>query len=526
MKTIIKLIVCITISVSGLHAQNIDSLLTEYTQNGKANGIRANFNGVVLLAKNDKIVFHKAYGYSDFESETKLTLDSKFLIGSFTKPIVAYLIMKQVEEGAIRLDQPITDFLPYLDKKKGKHLTIHRLLSHTSGLSHYNGIAPLFTNRAEFFNAEFTPKEYALLIDSIGLEKIPGTHYNYSSLGYILLGAVLEEITDQSFSELIESYISRPLKLEGIGFRDNDYLNTNIVKSYKFEEGAYKISPNRHQSNTYTAGGAHANAKSLFLWTQAVLHNKLLSKSLTRKMFTPNLNGYAYGWVRNDSEILRYIPHARFYAHGGRVNSYSSYVMVNDDGTTIIMLSNTLPLHPWKLVSDIYRTYKNEDVTKSSRVILPSLRNHEKFEEEGGIKGVINYKNILSENAGYPIYPPANYLTKLVQMHRNTINVNEVDTLIGTMIKGNPNAEDLINKLAYLYLKVDKVKAVRYFKKAVALFPNAPNAWDGLGEYYEKNNDFINAKKAYSKAVDLAELYSQKNLKVYQENLNRIKDEM
>jgi len=111
-------------------------------------------------------------------------------------------------------------------------------------------------------------------------------------------------------------------------------------------------------------------------------------------------------------------------------------------------------------------------------------------------------------------------------MHRNTINVNEVDTLIGTMIKGNPNAEDLINRLAYLYLKVDKVKAVRYFKKAVELFPNAPNAWDGLGEYYEKNNDFINAKKAYSKAVDLAELYSQKNLKVYRENLNRIKNEM
>ncbi|NAS30715.1 serine hydrolase [Flavobacteriaceae bacterium R38] len=527
MKSIIRLIVCVLISVSSLHGQHrVDSLLTAYTQNGRKNGIRANFNGVVLIAKNDKIVFHKAYGYADFDNNIKLTPNSKFLIGSMTKPIVAAMIMKQVEKRTIKLNQPITDFLPYLNKKKGKHITIHGLLSHTSGLAHYNGIAPFFKNRSDFFNAQLTPEEYSILVDKADLVSIPGTQYNYSSLGYVLLGAVLEKVTGSSFSELITTYVSTSLKLNTIGFEDNDYVDSNIVKSYRWNKGEYQKSPNRNQSNTFTAGGIHANAEALFTWTQALTHNKLLSKSMTKRLFTSNLNGYAYGWIRNDSEVLRYIPHAQFYAHGGRVNSYSSYVMIGDDGTTIVMLSNTLPLHPWKLVSDVYRVYKNEDLTKSTRIILPSFRSLEKFNQEGGIDGVMYYKNKLTEGAGYPIYPSSNYLTRLVNLHHNTPDAKAIETLIDKMITGNPNAEGLINRLAYFYLKTNPTKAEEYFKKGVKLFSKSPNAWDGLGEYYEKNQDLTKAKKAYAKAVSLAEKYSLQNLKTFRENLNRVKDEM
>lgn len=522
MKILIKLLIYLLICGSSLQAQNLDSLLTAYAQDGKTNGIRANFNGIVLVAKDNQIVFNKAYGYSNFEAKTKLTNDSQFLVGSVTKPIVAFLIMKQVEKGTIKLNQPITDFLPYMNEKKGKRLTIHGLLSHTSGVSHYSGISPFFKNRDDFFNAEMTPKEYALLIDKAGLESISGKAFNYSSLGYVLLGAVLEEVTGESFSDLIIEYISKPLQLNAIGFKDNEYLKTNIVNSYSFRNGAYKLAPNRNQSNTYTAGGVHANAQDLFTLTQALKSNKLLPKSLTNKVFEPNLQGYGYGWIRNDSEVLRYIPNAQFYAHGGRVNGYSSYVMLNDDGTTIIILSNTLPLQPWKLVSDIYRCYKNEDLQVSTRVIIPSLRSFERFNEEGGIDAFIKYKETLSKSAGYPIYPSSNYLARFVKMYHSNFKVEEMNSLMEKMIVGNPNAEDLINRLAYGYMEIDSSIAETYFKKGIELFPNSPNTWDSLGEYYEGKKDIPNAKNAYVMAVKLADLHNLKNLKLFKENLKRV----
>jgi CubicO group peptidase (beta-lactamase class C family) len=524
MKKIFQVIAFFLVA-STLQAQQLDAFVQQYATQGKKLGIRSNFNGVVLIAKNNNILLNKAFGFTNFKTKEKLTPDSKFLIGSLTKPFVSLLVLQQVEKGTIKLQQPITDFLPFIHKEKGKLLTIHRLLANTSGLPHYDGLRGHIKNMRAFSSQKMTVKEYVQLVDKTGLSSIPDSKFQYSSLGYVLLGAVLEEVTGLTFSQLIENYIANPLHLQNIGFGNNDFLKNEIVKNYRFRKGKYTENTNRDQSNTYTAGGMHATTKDIFNWTQALKQHKLLKKRFTKKAFKENLNGYAYGWMRNDIEVLKYIPHAQFYGHSGSVNGFTSYLFMADDGTTIILLSNTVPLQPYKLVSDIYRKVQGEDLTKSTRIILPSFRNKAQFVKEGGYAQIKNYQKTLSKNAGFKVFPSGGYMQRVLRMHvKEKMDMASLETLLKTLIKKNQNAEDLINRVAYEYAKTDSKRGLYYFKLNTTQFSESANTWDSLGEFYEKEGNTSAAKKAYAKAVLVAKKHFHTNTSSFQKNLTRVKN--
>lgn len=523
MKKIVQ-VLALFLLVNTLHAQQLDAFVQQYTTQGKSLGIRSNFNGVVLVAKNDKIILNKAFGFANFKTKESLTKDSKFLIGSLTKPYVALLILQQVQKGTIKLQQPITDFLPYINKEKGKLITIHRLLANTSGIPHYDGLRGHIKNMRAFSSQIMTPKEYAKLVDKTGLSTIPDSKFQYSSLGYVLLGAVLEEVTGLSFSQLIDNYIANPLQLKSTGFGNNDFLKNEIVKNYRFRNGKYSENSNRDQSNTYTAGGMHATSKEIFIWSQALQNNKLLKNRFTKKMFKENLNGYAYGWMRNDTEVLRYIPQAQFYGHSGSVNGFTSYLFMADNGTTIIILSNTSPIQPYKLVSDIYRKVQKEDLTKSTRIILPGFRSKAQFFKENGYLGIKKYHTVLSKSAGFNVFPTGGYLQRVIRLHlKEKMDTAPLEKLIHSFIKKNQNAEDMLNRTAYEFLKADSKKALYYFQLNTKHFPKSANTWDSLGEYYENQKQQSEAIKAYTKAVSVAKKHFHTNTISFEKNLARVK---
>jgi len=507
-----------------LPAQQLEAFVQQYSTQGKALGIRANLNGVVLVAKNNNIILNKAYGFASLNPKQPLSTDSKFLIGSVTKPFVALLILQQVAKGSIKLHQPVTDFLPYIDKEKGKHITIHRLLAHTSGIPHYDGLRGHIKSMRAFSSKKMTPTEYGELINKTGLSAIPGSKYQYSSLGYVLLGAVLEKVTGMSFAQLLETDIAKPLHLKNTGFGDNAFLQDEIVKNYRFTKGKYTENTNRDQSNTYTAGGMHSTAKELFLWSQALQNSSLLKKRYTKKLFTKNANGYTYGWMRNDQEILKYIPQAQFYGHSGSVNIFTSYVFLGDDGTTIIVLSNAGRIQPYKLVADIYRKLQQEDLSKSTRIIVPGFRSKAQFFKEGGYAGIRNYHKVLSKSAGFPIFPSGGYLQRVIRMHiKEKMDTAPLEKVLHSSIKKNQDAEDMLNRAAYEFAKTDAAKALYYFTLNTKHFKNSANAWDSLGEFYEKQQQPTKAKKAYEQAVTLAHTYFHSNTASFQKHLARVK---
>lgn len=195
-------------------ASELAETMVLYAEQGQHNRIQSPFNGVMLVAKNNNILLKKAYGFYDKERNKLLKTNSKFLIGSVTKQFTAMLVLQQVALGNIELDKNVSDYLPVFPYAKGKELTIHRLLTHTSGLPHYEGLRRLDMNMEEFYRKKFTPKSYAQLISNMKLINQPGREFYYSSFNYILLGAILEQVTGQTFQNLLERHIIKPLGLK------------------------------------------------------------------------------------------------------------------------------------------------------------------------------------------------------------------------------------------------------------------------------------------------------------------------
>jgi CubicO group peptidase (beta-lactamase class C family) len=117
-------------------AGNIDKLITSYNENDL-------FDGSVLVADKDNVILKKGYGKANIEWDIPNTPDTKFRLGSITKQFTSMLIMQLVEKGKIKLDGKITDYIPYYRKDTGDKITIHMLLTHTSGI-------PNYTNQPDF----------------------------------------------------------------------------------------------------------------------------------------------------------------------------------------------------------------------------------------------------------------------------------------------------------------------------------------------------------------------------------------
>jgi CubicO group peptidase (beta-lactamase class C family) len=150
------------------------------------------FNGTALVAEDGKVVYKGAFGMANMEWGIPNAPDTKFRLGSITKQFTATLILQLVEQGKIKLDGKLSDYLLEYRKDTGEKVTIHHLLTHTSGIPSYTGEPGFFENvsRNPYKVADFV-KQHA----SGNLEFEPGSKFSYSNSGYFLLGAIVERIT-------------------------------------------------------------------------------------------------------------------------------------------------------------------------------------------------------------------------------------------------------------------------------------------------------------------------------------------
>ena len=535
-KLLIVALLCII--YTNAFSQNLDSLLSLYQKEGsslyrgegKFLDLKSNFNGAVLVAKHDKVIFKKTYGWYNRDKDIPLQIDSKFQIGSVTKPFTALLVLQMVEKGVLSLEQSVADILPYFPKQKGDKLTIHRLLSNTSGLPHYSALMDLGLTKEDFFQKAYTPEQYAKLIGDVGFINQPGRKFYYSSLGFQLLGVILEEVTGQTYDELLKQHITSPLGLKNTGYSDNDFVENHVAKDCNFEDYLWGLIETfedgefRDQSTSYAAGGIHSTVEDLYIWSHALRSHKLLSKELTQKMFTTNKTGYCYGWFRNPQNMLERNPAAKLFLHSGGKGGFSTYIALYDDSTTIIVCSNVGPINIQKVVDDIYREVHFSN-PMPERLVLPSLRNLKHFEsdEEGGLPGLKKYFQVISASAGYAIFPIVNYLSSVLELFYDGGIFNEAYDDLKPLIDDNPNNEGIINQVAYMFLRDDKTEqALHFFQQNTTNHANAANVYDGLGDGYAAKGEHQLALKNYKIAVELGETNFDSNLKVYQENIKRM----
>src|SRR5436309_4462425 len=159
-------------------AAKIDELMKVYNSYQQ-------FNGAVLVAENGKVIFKKGYGMANMEWNIPVETDTRFRLGSITKQFTSMLVLQLVQEGKIKLEGKLTDYLPDYRKETGDRITIHQLLNHTSGIPSYTGLTNFFqdVSRNPYSVSDFV-KKFA----SGDLEFQPGTKFNYNNSGYFLLG--------------------------------------------------------------------------------------------------------------------------------------------------------------------------------------------------------------------------------------------------------------------------------------------------------------------------------------------------
>jgi len=310
----------------------VDTLIQSCTNQNK-------FSGNILIAKEGKVIFEKSYGFADRELNIPNSRITKFRIGSLTKQFTAVMIMQLVESGKLELQAPITKYLNYYRKDFGDSITIHHLLTHTSGLGNYSE-RPDFLS--DISKRAYTHKEFIKIICSDSLLSKPGSQYKYSNAGYYILGAIIEEITQESYADVLQNKILNVAGMKNTGVEDSSSLIKGGAKGYNFSFGKYSNADYIDISSTFfSAGGIYSTTDDLLLWDKALFSDKLISQKSRSLMLTPYLENYAYGvFVANflapDLNIENH-----FVSHQGAINGFRSIMThIDDEDILIILLCN------------------------------------------------------------------------------------------------------------------------------------------------------------------------------------------
>jgi len=199
------------------------------------------FNGSALVAENGKVVYKGAFGAANMEWNIPNTPDTKFRLGSITKQFTATIVMQLVEQGKIKLDAKLSDYLPEYRKDTGEKVTIHHLLTHTSGIPSYTSQPGFFENVSRNpYKVDDFVKKYA----SGDLEFEPSSKYSYNNSGYFLLGAIIERVTGKPYEQVLKQSIFDPLGMKNTGY---DHPTTIISK----RASGYSKTPNGYTNALY-----------------------------------------------------------------------------------------------------------------------------------------------------------------------------------------------------------------------------------------------------------------------------------
>src|SRR5688500_2111138 len=232
------------------------------------------FNGSVLVAENGKVIHKKGYGHANMEWNILNTPDTRFRLGSITKQFTAALILQLVDEGKVKLDGKVSDYLPTYRKDIGDKVTIHQLLNQTSGIPSYTSVANF---RANVSRNPYTVDDFVKQFASSDLQFEPGSKFSYNNSGYFLLGAIIEKVTGQSYDKALKAKILDPLGMKNTGYDLHAPIIEKRAAGYERFGNGYRNAPYLDMSIPYAAGSMYSTVDDLYLWDQARYTDRVVS---------------------------------------------------------------------------------------------------------------------------------------------------------------------------------------------------------------------------------------------------------
>lgn len=322
-----------------------DSLIIEKVNNYLEEYLALeNFSGSILISRDSNIIVEKSIGMANYEFLIPNSYKTKYRIASLSKAFTAVLILQQVEKGKIKLEGKIRDYISYYPSKYGNEITIHQLLTHTSGIIHYEGIKNYYS---KYGQEQFYSKEYLKLFWNQPLLFKPGTSYQYSSFGYFVLGVILQNVTGKSYAKLLKENIFEPLGLQNTSVEDHISILSERANGYVYNN--YVLNNSRYYdfSKSMATGDIISTIGELNNWSLALNSNVLLSENYLKLLFNPNNYGYGYGWSikkyysKNNVNNTNSNEQINYAVHSGSTRGFESYMTkFLNYGYTIIILSN------------------------------------------------------------------------------------------------------------------------------------------------------------------------------------------
>jgi len=451
------------ILITDLYAQNLNQKIDEVVD---AYVKLEQFSGTILVAKDGKPIYTRAVGFADRDHGVKNTMDTKFNIGSIGKTITGTAIMQLVERGEIELTDPASQYLTGFPHGNG--ITIHHLLSHTSGLYNYMGNPDYQT---KMFTLRSVKDILPLIYDQELVFDKPGSQYSYSNSGIVCLGAIIENVTGQTYPAYIQEHILDPLGMKNTGINFLDQIVENRAVGYsklptgQFIRNVFSMPP------ASADGGLETTVWDLLKFDQALYKDKLISTESKNKMFTPNLANYGYCWRITEKYGNTIISHG-----GGAPGVSASFSRYLNDKYTIITLSNN-DADRGSLARTIEALVFGGEYNLPRPLLAEFL--YQQMQGDNFNDFIKNFQSILDKN-GYSV-----------------------------------NNSNILNYFGYNLLSANKINmAIAIFKLNIDLFSNEANPYDSLGDAYLQKGDHELAKKAFQKALAIDPNFSSSKEKL------------
>jgi CubicO group peptidase (beta-lactamase class C family) len=324
-------------------AEQVDASIAPFLANNQ-------FSGVITIAREGKIIYQKTTGYRDFASRTPLKKTDLFELASVSKQFTSMVIMLLQEKGQLQFDDPVEKYLdiPY------KNISIHHLLTHTSGLPDYQSIMDEHWDKSMVANNDDILNYLRRYAPPTRF--VAGSKYEYSNTGYVLLASIAEKASGRDFTEICRTEIFQPLGMKDTDLRTPaersaiphfakghiaDKTGTNFLPADSFPSSNYTIWLGHREG----PGRISSTTRDLLKWDAALRNNRLIKKETLNEAYTPMLlndgqiSYYGFGWDIFDNQ-----PNHTIVGHNGDNPGYKTQIIRSlHNQTTLIVLSNNAP---------------------------------------------------------------------------------------------------------------------------------------------------------------------------------------
>jgi CubicO group peptidase (beta-lactamase class C family)/tetratricopeptide (TPR) repeat protein len=313
--------------------------------------------GLTIGFYKDDYTWVKGFGYADLENKVPAKPESAYRLASVTKPFTSAAILQLVEKGKIKLDAEIQTYVPYYPKQQWP-VTVRQLLAHTGGGPVGSGLGPEYVS----------PREVVERIAKYPITYEPGTKYQYTTSGYNLLGAAIEEVSGKSFNDYLRENIFLPLGMNDTRMNNERQLIPNRVRTYERVNGQIRVAQFIDVSTRFGGGGLIGTIPDLLKWSRGLDAGKVLSKDSLELVYGPvalkdgryadaDREGHYYslGWHINGMQGGWYASHG-----GGQIGTATAFLRFPSKNMAIAFATNTHGVYDQLFIRRLYELVTDE----------------------------------------------------------------------------------------------------------------------------------------------------------------------